>query len=585
MLKLAKLRIAGKLYVLIAIAMLGLAAIAASGQYQLAKVFDLANYASVNTVPSFNTLNEALVAFHRMRVQAREFMLTTDEVKRTQVEHRIQGYRDSIDKALTYYQDKHISDDEDLRQLGLVTAAIKDYNQDLDVILMLGRKNRLAEAHETMDKAVLKVARVDEAFDAHLDYNRKLAAASSAEALATKARSMWMGAGITLLALAILAITGWVIGRRELADPIGTMVNNLTQLASGSLNVEITGTQRRDEVGDIARAAHVFKEFVVKLNLESWIKSNTGEIAAAVQRAEDFRSLAQVAVSKLATAIGAGHGAFYVTGEDRRYALLASYGYRERKHLSNSYAVGEGLVGQCAMEKASIMLTAPQDYIRIGSGLGEAPPACIIVLPVIHGERVLGVLEMASFQPFGEREIALLEAVLPVLATSMEILDRNLKTKELLAATQEQAERMEKQAAQLEEQQVEMEAQQAELLETENWFRSIIEAAPDGILVADAAGQILLSNPMVEEIFGYGPGELVSGSIEQLVPERIRPGHAKLRETFMAAGSNRLMSASPTLTGRRKDGSEVPLTITLAPLPPRGTRGKCVSVSVRKIES
>jgi PAS domain S-box-containing protein len=172
-----------------------------------------------------------------------------------------------------------------------------------------------------------------------------------------------------------------------------------------------------------------------------------------------------------------------------------------------------------------------------------------------------------------------------VLAASMEILDRNLKTRELLAATQEQAERMEKQAAQLEEQQVEMEAQQAELLETENWFRSIIESAPDGMLVADAAGQILLTNPEAEKIFGYEPGELVGGQIEQLVPDRVRDRHPALRAQFMNEERARAMGAGPKLTGRRKDGSEVPVTITLSGLPPRGARGKCVSVSVRRIAS
>jgi PAS domain S-box-containing protein len=177
-----------------------------------------------------------------------------------------------------------------------------------------------------------------------------------------------------------------------------------------------------------------------------------------------------------------------VLESDGRYNLLASYGYRERKHLNSSFAVGEGLIGQCVMEKASILLTAPQDYIRINSGLGEGPPACIIVQPIIQGDRVLGVLEMASFQQFAEREIAVLDALQPLLATSMEILDRNLKTRELLAATQEQAERMEKQAAQLEEQQVEMEAQQYEIKTAEERgrvinarFELVNQAASEGL--------------------------------------------------------------------------------------------------------
>ena len=237
------------------------------------------------------------------------------------------------------------------------------------------------------------------------------------------------------------------------------------------------------------------------------------------------------------------------------------------------------------MEKAPITLSAPKDYIRINSGLGEGPPACVAVLPIVRNEQVLGVLEMASFQTFTEREQTLLDALLPSIATSMEILDRNLRTKELLAATQEQAERMEKQAAQMEEQQVEMEAQQAELLETESWFRSIIETAPDGMLVADAAGKILLTNPMAEKIFCYDAGELVGGQIEQLVPPGVRAGHASQREHFTAAGKSRTMGDGSRLVGMTKTGKEVAVHVTLSPLPERGHRGKCVSISVRKIDN
>jgi PAS domain S-box-containing protein len=110
------------------------------------------------------------------------------------------------------------------------------------------------------------------------------------------------------------------------------------------------------------------------------------------------------------------------------------------------------------------------------------------VQPIIQGDRVLGVLEVASFQQFGERELNVLDALQPILASGMEILDRNLKTRELLAATQEQAEHMEKQAAQMEEQTVEMEAQQVEIKAAEDRMRHtnerfelVNEAASEGL--------------------------------------------------------------------------------------------------------
>jgi PAS domain-containing protein len=278
-----------------------------------------------------------------------------------------------------------------------------------------------------------------------------------------------------------------------------------------------------------------------------------------MQRAEDFQSLAQSAISRIAQVLNAGVGIVYVADGDGRLNMLASYGYRERKHLNNSFGLGEGLVGQCAMEKEAITLTAPKDYTRIVSGSGEALPACIAVLPVMHNDRVLGVLEIASFQQFTERDKLLLDAVVPALAVSMEIMDRNQRTRDLLVATREQAERMEKQAAQLEEQQVEMEAQQAELLETENWFRSIIETAPDAMLVANESGAIVLINPQAESLFGYAAGELVGTPLTRIM------------QSVAASGAE----------GVHKDGNRFPIVLSRSELPSRGRHGHCVSLSVR----
>ena len=388
---------------------------------------------------------------------------------------------------------------------------------------------------------------------------------------------------MTMLAIgtAIGVLMGVLIAR-SIKIPNERLRSSVEELAAGKIDEQIPHTDYPNEIGVMARAIKVLQDIYRRSNEQHWVKSHSAEISSALQQTEDFLSLTQTAISRIAPVIGAGHAAFYVADKEDRYNLLASYGYRERKHLNNSFGVGEGLVGQCVMEKSTIFLTAPQNYIRINSGLGEGPPACIMVIPIIHSERVLGVLEVASFQQFTDRERAVLEALMPVLATSMEIMDRNLRTKELLAATQEQAERMEKQAAQLEEQSVEMEAQQAELLETESWFRSIIESAPDGMLVVDADGRILLSNPKAEKIFGYEIGELVGTAVGQLVPPATRVSHAEMRARFMLEGQSRPMGENINVAGLRKDGTEFPLTISLSPLPARGARGKCVSVSIRK---
>lgn len=532
-------------------------------------------------------LKEANINLIYMGRALRQAMIAQDDASRDKAIAQLDTARTTLRRELAEGkrrilskegQEKH---DEFLRKFN-------QYNENIaHALAMIGRERiNSSEAAKYITSA--EFAATGTAADDMFDEIIRIKERGSQQTLETLRQRATETKQTAILLLAVgVALTlgiGMLIGL-SIQRPNDRLRHSVEELAAGKVDAPIPHTDYPNEIGVMARAIGVLQDIYRKSNAQHWVKSHVSEISTALQQAEDFRSLTQTAVSKIAPVMGAGHGAFYVLENDGRYHLLASYGYRERKHLNNSFAVGEGLVGQCAMEKAPIMLTAPKDYIRISSGLGEGPPACIIVQPIIHNDRVLGVLEMASFQQFSEREKAVIEALQPVLSTSMEILDRNLKTRELLKATQEQAERMEKQAAQLEEQQVEMEAQQAELLETENWFRSIIETAPDGMLVVDTSGQILLTNPEIERIFGYESGELIGGSIEQLVPERARSGHDGLRQTFMQEGRSRSMGAGPQLTGLRKDGQEVRVSITLSPLPPRGTRGKCVSVSVRRIEA
>src|SRR5215471_19298215 len=139
----------------------------------------------------------------------------------------------------------------------------------------------------------------------------------------------------------------------------------------------------------------------------------------------------------------------------------------------------------------------PTDYLRVTSGLGSASPVQAVTSPLLSKETLLGVLEIASFQEFNAMQKTLLEELLPVVGMSMEILEGNLETQELLRQTQEQSRQLEEQTEELTQSQDELLAQKEELLaqqseltaqrerlrETEQFFRSVLELAPDGLMV------------------------------------------------------------------------------------------------------
>jgi two-component system sensor histidine kinase/response regulator len=121
------------------------------------------------------------------------------------------------------------------------------------------------------------------------------------------------------------------------------------------------------------------------------------------------------------------------------------------------------------------------------------------------------------------------------------------------------------------------------LRETERFFRSVLELAPDGLMVVDEAGVIRLANAQSEKLFGYTRDELIGQTVEMLVPASIRAGHPAMRESFHRAPSVRGMGASRELLGLRKDGSLFPVEIGLSPLLAREGESAQVAVSIRDV--
>src|SRR6185436_1337539 len=121
--------------------------------------------------------------------------------------------------------------------------------------------------------------------------------------------------------------------------------------------------------------------------------------------------------------------------------MQAGYGYEERKRLSTSFRLGEGLVGQCAKEKKRILLTdVPGDYVRISSGLGEAVPLNIVVLPVLFEGTLRAVVELASFSPFSVTHQTFLDSITESVGIVLNTIKAARRTEGLLKQSRSQAE-------------------------------------------------------------------------------------------------------------------------------------------------
>jgi len=370
-------------------------------------------------------------------------------------------------------------------------------------------------------------------------------------------------------ALALLCAWGISISIRR---PVDRLRQAVDRLAAGQLDTYIPHTDYRNETGDLARAIALLQVEARQLETQRWIKSQEAAIQAELQLADTLGQVAQQFLVLVAPLLKVGRGVLYTLDEARgELHLQGAYAADAGQPPAAVVQLGSGLLGQCALDRQPRHLAAlPEQYAMIQSQLGQAQAQRLLIMPLLHAGRLMGVLELASFDEPGSTENALLDELLPKLAMTIEIKNRNEAVQALLEQTEQQS--------------AELVKQQTALKATEAWYRGIIEAAPDGMLVVDAQGLILMTNPQLEKLFGYDANELPGKAIETLVPEAARGRHVGERDGFIAHGSARQMgNAGADLHGVRKDGSEFSIEIGLSRLPAIEGRGVCVCASVRDI--
>jgi two-component system, NtrC family, C4-dicarboxylate transport sensor histidine kinase DctB len=228
-------------------------------------------------------------------------------------------------------------------------------------------------------------------------------------------------------------------------------------------------------------------------------------------------------------------------------------------------ALGEGLLGQCALDQRPVCVReVPPGFWRVATAGSEALPRSLLLLPITRQSELLGVLEIASLGPelFDGQDT--IEGLLPVLGLNLEILLAERRLEHLLQEARASAN--------------DYRLQQAHSQAVEAWYQAVLFGAPDGILVVDGSGEILLANRAAHAMFGYDEGEMTGMAVERLVPAEARGSHAGLRQAFSEPGRHSLDASGwrTGLEGERKDGRKIPLAISLASIPATALRGPCV---------
>ena len=274
---------------------------------------------------------------------------------------------------------------------------------------------------------------------------------------------------------------------KDLTDDVNQLAANLTnqvraiaEVATAVTEGDLTRQVSVEASGEVAVLKDKLNEMIRNLREtmrqtteQDWLKTNLERFTRRLQGQRDLSTVSNMILSELTPLVSAQHGVLYALtdpgdGDEPILQFQAGYGYKERKHLSNSFRLGEGLVGQCALEKERILLTkVPADYIQISSGLGEATPLNIIVLPILFEGSVRAVIELASFETFSATHQALLDQLTESIGLVLHTVAATSVTDKLLEQSLSQAQELQSRQEQLAQSNEEL-AGQAALLADKN---------------------------------------------------------------------------------------------------------------------
>ncbi|MDX3105012.1 HAMP domain-containing protein [Nonomuraea angiospora] len=258
----------------------------------------------------------------------------------------------------------------------------------------------------------------------------------------------------------------------ELAGNLTRQVRAIAAVTSAVTSGDLTRSITVDAEGELADLKDNINSMVGSLREttraneeQDWLKSNLARMSGLMQGHRDLATVAELVMNELTPLVSAQYGAFFLAdGEELR--LISACGYSAESGRPTRFRVGEGLVGQVASTRKSIALTdLPPGYVKVSSGLGEAPPSALVVLPVIFEEQVLGVIELASVHAFTPVHRSYLEQLTETIGVNLNTIVANARTDELLAESQRLTAELQARSAQLQLQQEELQHSNSELEE------------------------------------------------------------------------------------------------------------------------
>ncbi|WP_224998776.1 GAF domain-containing protein [Cesiribacter sp. SM1] len=318
----------------------------------------------------------------------------------------------------------------------------------------------------------------------------------------------------------------------EMAHSLNTLIDSLeqkvqfaTSIGENKLDTQIGEIDREDKLGiALEHMRNSLKQNNEQAELRNWFTQGIAEFSEILRfnndETEDFYF---IIIRNLVKYLKANQGGIFLIHEDgggKKYLeLMGTYAFDRKKHLEKKIEIGEGIVGQCVLEADTIYLEQlPENYVRITSGLGDAPPNSVLIVPLKLNSEVLGVVELASFKRFRKHEIEFVEKVGETIASFIFSHNITLRTGKLLEESQKSTEELKAAEEEMRQNIEELEATQeamhrlhAESQQSELILRAIMEGTEDAVLALNADHKIIALNDEMKHSFKWVKGKLSKG--------------------------------------------------------------------------
>lgn len=260
----------------------------------------------------------------------------------------------------------------------------------------------------------------------------------------------------------------------------------IASIAKGNYDIQWAGLNEKNKkdneenlVGELLK----MRDQMIKVRQEDqkrmWVTEGISLFSEIVRQHQDnMELLSDTLTSQIAKYLNANQVYLYFVSDKEDEVVLELFGcyaYDKKRYIEKTIAPGQGLVGQTYLEKSTNYLTKiPQDYVRITSGLGEATPNSLLIVPLKFNDAVEGILEIASFKPFQQHELDFLERIGEIIASAIINIRGAVKMKKMMETMQVQSEEMRAQEEEMRQNMEELQATQEEMARKAQEYQGLL---------------------------------------------------------------------------------------------------------------